>query len=102
MGFFGFFGSVTGVEVSYEEASREYEARLRKQAEEFFQIAQPKDEIAGTKKVTELLEKAFRLQGDFVGCIRETREHGHEADPLTLEYYKKLSDFTEQYRNDAV
>ena len=90
-----------GVKEGYAKASREYEAKLRKQAKEFFeQIAALKEEIEGYKlqrdKAQKLAKKAFTLLGKFEGCISAMKEQGRSVTDETLGYYKQLSDFTDK------
>lgn len=85
----------------YSKASREYEAKLRNQAKEFFtQIAALKEQIEGYRlqrdKAQELAKKAFTLLGKFEGCISAMKEQGRSVTDETLGYYKQLSDFTDK------
>lgn len=90
-----------GRKEGYTEASREYEAKLRNQAKEFFtQIAALKEQIEGYRlqrdKAQELAKKAFTLLGKFEGCISAMKEQGRSVTDETLGYYKQLSDFTDK------
>ncbi len=90
-----------GVKEGYSKASREYEAKLRNQAKEFFtQIAALKEQIEGYRlqrdKAQELAKKAFTLLGKFEGCISAMKEQGRSVTDETLGYYKQLSDFTDK------
>lgn len=90
-----------GVKEGYSKASREYEAKLRNQAKEFFtQIAALKSEIESYRlqrdQAQALAKKAFTLLGKFEGCISAMKEQGRSPEDETLGYYKQLSDFTEK------
>ena len=90
-----------GVREGYEKASREYEAKLRKQAKEFFnQIAMLKSEIESLRierdKAQELTKRAFTLLGKFEGCINATKEKGQDVEPETAGYYMQLKDYTDK------
>lgn len=95
-----------GVKEGYSKASREYEAKLRNQAKEFFtQIAALKEQIEGYRlqrdKAQELAKKAFTLLGKFEGCISAMKEQGRQVTDETLGYYKQLSDFTDKCSEKA-
>ena len=90
-----------GRKEGYSKASREYEAKLRNQAKEFFtQIAALKEQIESYRlqrdKAQELEKKAFTLLGKFEGCISAMKEQGRSVTDETLGYYKQLSDFTDK------
>lgn len=82
-------------------ASREYEAKLRAQAKEFFtQIAKLKDEIGSLRlqrdKAQELARNACRLLGKFESCISVMKSRGYDPNDETLGYYEQLKKFTDQ------
>ena len=95
-----------GEKDGYRKASREFEAKLRSQAKEFFtQIARLEDEIKSLRlqrdKAQALVKEAFTLLGNFEGCIKKTREEGREVQDETLGYYKQLKDYTDQALSKA-
>ncbi|MBQ6971637.1 MAG: hypothetical protein IJP86_04695 [Synergistaceae bacterium] len=90
-----------GIKEGYSKASREYEAKLRSQAKDFFtQIATLKSEIESYRlqrdQAKALAKKAFTLLGRFEGCISAMKEEGRTATDETLGYYKQLKDFTDK------
>ena len=90
-------------ERGYENASKSYEAKLRKQAEEFFnQMAQAKreiDEYRGRAETAERLAyEAIELVKEMEGCINGLNARGVQIDGETAGYYQQLKEVRSHIR----
>ena len=95
-------GRAEGIKEGYEKASKEYAAKLRKQAKVFFtQIAELQEDIVSMRlqrdEAQDLAIRAFRLTGEFEGCISGLKEKEQEIDADTAGYYMQLKKFIDEH-----
>lgn len=87
----------------YENASKEYEGKLRKQADVFLNLlAQAEKNNADYKLRAETAEsiawQALELVKEFEGCINGLKNRGQQIDAETAGYYQHLKEVRSRVR----